>query len=345
MTEPHLDHTAPKTLRDIPISILDLAPITAGSTAAQSLRNTLDLAQHAEKWGYNRYWLAEHHNMPGIASSATSVVIGHVAGGTSKIRVGSGGIMLPNHAPLVIAEQFGTLESLYPGRIDLGLGRAPGSDQLTSRALRRGPGSDGQDFPDRLGELRNYFQPTSGSSMRIRAIPGEGLHVPIWLLGSSGFSAQLAGQLGLPFSFASHFAPDYLMAALDLYRTSFRPSSELSKPYAMIGVNVICADTDEEAQRLATSPYQQFLNIIRGRTGQLSPPVDSMDDLWNLQEQAIVKRQLSFSAIGSPATVRAQLEQFQQSTNADEIIVAAAIYDHEARLRSYELLADVIGIK
>lgn len=252
--------------------------------------------------------------------------------------------MLPNHAPLVIAEQFGTLESLYPGRIDLGLGRAPGSDQLTSRALRRGPGSDGQDFPDRLGELRTYFQPTSGSSMRIRAIPGEGLHVPIWLLGSSGFSAQLAGQLGLPFSFASHFAPDYLMPALDLYRTTFRASSELSDPYAMIGVNVICADTDEEAQRLATSPYQQFLNIIRGRTGQLSPPVDSMDDLWNLQEQAIVKRQLSFSAIGSPATVRAQLEQFQQMTNADEIIVAAAIYDHQARLRSYELLAEAVGI-
>lgn len=345
MTESNLHHTASKTLQDIPISILDLAPITAGSTAAQSLKNTLDLAQHAEKWGYNRYWLAEHHNMPGIASSATSVVIGHVAGGTNKIRVGSGGIMLPNHAPLVIAEQFGTLESLYPGRIDLGLGRAPGSDQLTSRALRRGPGSDGQDFPDRLGELRNYFQPTSGSSMRIRAIPGEGLHIPIWLLGSSGFSAQLAGQLGLPFSFASHFAPDYLMAALDLYRTSFHPSAELSKPYAMIGVNVICADTDEEAQRLATSAYQQFLNIIRGRTGQLSPPVDSMDELWNLQEQAIVKRQLSFSAIGSPATVRAQLEQFQQMTDADEIIVAAAIYDHQARLHSYELLADVVGIQ
>lgn len=344
MTE-YTHDTAPKMLGDIPFSILDLASITEGSTAAQSLKNTLDLAQHAEKWGYNRFWLAEHHNMPGIASSATSVVIGYVAGGTSKIRVGSGGIMLPNHAPLVIAEQFGTLESLYPGRIDLGLGRAPGSDQLTSRALRRGPGSDGQDFPDRLGELRNYFQPTSGSSMRIRAIPGEGLHIPIWLLGSSGFSAQLAAQLGLPFSFASHFAPDYLMTALDLYRTNFIPSTELSKPYAMIGVNVFCAETDEEAHRLATSAYQQFLNGIRGRNNsQLSPPVDSMDELWNLQEQAVVKRQFNFSAIGSPATVRAQLEQIQQMTDADEIIVISSIYDHQARLRSYELLADVASL-
>lgn len=347
MSEPEQQqHTArPKQLGDVPISILDLASITAGSTAAVSLRHTLDLAQHAEKWGYHRYWLAEHHNMPGVASSATSVVIGYVAGGTSTIRVGSGGIMLPNHAPLVIAEQFGTLESLYPGRIDLGLGRAPGSDQLTARALRRGPGSDGQDFPDRLGELRTYFNPISGSSMRVRAIPGEGLHIPIWLLGSSGFSAQLAAQLGLPFAFASHFAPDFLLQALDLYRSYFRPSEELANPHAMIGVNVICADTDEEAERLATSAYQQFLNIIRGHTGQLQPPVDNMEELWSIQERAIVKGQLSFSAIGSPKTVRAQLEQFQQMTNADEIIVASAIYDHDARLRSYELLADITGIK
>ena len=331
-----------KTIHHIPFSILDLAPITEGSTAAESLRNSLDLARHAEQWGYHRFWLAEHHNMPGIASSATSVVIGHIAGGTQTIRVGAGGIMLPNHSPLVIAEQFGTLESLYPGRIDLGLGRAPGSDQLTARALRRGPGSDGQDFPDRLGELRNYFQPISGSSMRVRAIPGEGLHIPIWLLGSSGFSAQLSAQLGLPFAFASHFAPDYALQALELYRTYFRPSEELDQPYAMIGINVVCADTDEEAQRLATSSQQQFLNIIRGRTAQLQPPVDSMEPLWSPQEKAIVARTLSYSAIGSPETVRARLESFMEMTQADEIIVASAIYDHDARLRSYELLADIV---
>ncbi|QCT04722.1 luciferase family oxidoreductase, group 1 [Paenibacillus algicola] len=329
------------SLQHIPLSILDLSMITEGSTAAVSLRNSLDLAQHAEQWGYHRFWLAEHHNMTGVASSATSVVIGHIAAGTSQIRVGSGGIMLPNHSPLVIAEQFGTLESLFPGRIDLGLGRAPGSDQLTSRALRRGSGSDGQDFPDRLGELRTYFKPTSGSSMRVRAVPGEGLDVPIWLLGSSGFSAQLSAQLGLPFAFASHFAPDYLLPALDLYRSQFRPSEELEKPYAMIGVNVICADTDEEAQYLSTSGQQQFLNIIRGKTGQLKPPVSSMEDQWSLQERAIVSRTLTYSAIGSPATVREKLEQFLEQTQADEIIVASAIYDHQARLRSYELLSEM----
>lgn len=326
-------------LTGIPISILDLAPITIGSTATESLRNTLDLARHAEGWGYHRYWLAEHHSMPGIASSATAVVIGHVAGGTRTIRVGSGGIMLPNHSPLIIAEQFGTLESLYPGRIDLGLGRAPGSDPLTSQALRRGPGSDGQDFPERLGELRSYFQPTSGSTMRVRAIPGEGLNIPIWLLGSSGFSAQLSAQLGLPFSFASHFAPDYLMPALDLYRSQFQPSAELAEPYAMIGINVIVADTDEEAQYLATSQHQQFLNLIRRRTAQLSPPTDHLD--WTPQEQALVERQLGYSAIGSPGTVAARLKQMIERTEANEIIVSAQVYDHQARLRSYELLADL----
>lgn len=330
-------------LIDIPVSILDLAPITIGSTATESLRNTLDLARHAEGWGYHRYWLAEHHSMPGIASSATAVAIGYVAGGTQTIRVGSGGIMLPNHSPLIIAEQFGTLESLYPGRIDLGLGRAPGSDPLTSQALRRGPGSDGQDFPDRLSELRGYFQPTSSSTMRVRAIPGEGLNVPIWLLGSSGFSAQLSGQLGLPFSFASHFAPDYLMPALDLYRSQFRPSAELTEPYAMIGINVIVADTDEEAQYLATSQHQQFLNLIRRRTAQLSPPTDRLD--WTPQEQALVERQLGYSAIGSPDTVAARLEQMIERTGANEIIVSAQVYDHQARLRSYELLANLFGGK
>lgn len=331
-----------KKITEIPFSILDLAPITVGSTAADSLRNTLDLAQHADQWGYNRYWLAEHHSMPGIASSATSVVIGYVAGGTKRIRVGSGGVMLPNHSPLVIAEQFGTLESLYPGRIDLGLGRAPGSDPLTSQALRRGPGSDGQDFPERLSELRGYFHPAPGSGARVRAIPGEGLSVPIWLLGSSGFSAQLSGQLGLPFSFASHFAPDYLLPALDLYRHQFRPSEELAGPYAMVGVNVIVADTDEEARRLATSQQQQFLNLIRRQTGQLKPPVDSMEPIWTPQEKALIERQLGFAAIGSPDTVRKRLEVLLQQTDADEMIVAAQVYDHEARLRSYELLAEIV---
>lgn len=330
-----------KQLSDLPLSLLDLAPITAGSTAAQSLKNTLDLAQHAEKWGYRRFWLAEHHSMRGIASSATSVVIGHVAAGTSTIRVGSGGIMLPNHSPLVIAEQFGTLESLYPGRIDLGLGRAPGSDPLTSHALRRGPGSDGQDFPERLRELRGYFHPASESSMRVRAVPGEGLNIPIWLLGSSGFSAQLSAALGLPFSFASHFAPDYLMAALDLYRSQFQPSEFLEAPYAMVAVNVIIADTDAEARRLATSQEQQFLNLIRRHPGQLSAPVDNMDSLWTPQEKALVQRQLSFAAIGSPSTVRDRLEQIIQDTQADELIVAAQVYDHAARLHSYELLAEI----
>lgn len=330
-----------KKLSSIPLSILDLAQITADGTARESLHHSLDLARHAEKWGYGRFWLAEHHGMPGIASSATSVVIGYIAGGTETIRVGSGGIMLPNHSPLVIAEQFGTLESLYPGRIDLGLGRAPGSDPLTSHALRRGPGSDGQDFPERLRELRDYFHPVSGSSMRVRAIPGEGMNIPIWLLGSSGFSAQLSAALGLPFSFASHFAPDYLMPALDLYRSHFQPSAYLEKPYAMVAVNAIVADTDAEAQKLATSHQQQFLNLIRRRPGQLSAPVDNMDELWNAQEKAIVQSQLSYSAIGSPATVRERLEQIIRQTGADELIVATAVYDHAARLRSYELLAEI----
>ncbi|WP_052487033.1 LLM class flavin-dependent oxidoreductase [Gordoniibacillus kamchatkensis] len=326
----------------IPVSILDLAPIVRGATAADSFRNTLDLARHAEQWGYNRYWLAEHHNMPGIASSATSVVIGYVAAGTEKIRVGSGGVMLPNHAPLVIAEQFGTLESLYPGRIDLGLGRAPGSDQLTARALRRSLGNDGDDFPELLEELRAYLKPPSGvHGAKVRAVPGEGLDIPIWLLGSSGFSARLAGQLGLPFAFASHFAPDYLLPALDIYRSSFRPSEALDKPYAMVGIHVVAADTDEEARRLATSHEFQFLNIIRGRSGQLSPPVDSLDGVWSEYEKSIVRQQLSYSVVGSKQTVRDRLRQIVSETGADELIAAGQIYDHAARLRSYELLAEV----
>jgi luciferase family oxidoreductase group 1 len=331
-----------KNMQDIPLSILDLAPIVEGSTAADSFRNTLDLARHAEQWGYNRFWLAEHHNMPGIASSATSVVIGHVAAGTEKIRVGSGGIMLPNHAPLVIAEQFGTLESLYPGRIDLGLGRAPGSDQPAARALRRGLGSSGDDFPDQLEELRSYFDPNSGSITGVRAVPGEGLSIPIWLLGSSGFSARLSAQLGLPFAFASHFAPEYLLTALKLYRGAFRSSDTLDKPYAMVGINVVAADSEEEARKLATSQEQQFLNLIRGRTGKLRPPVDHMDELWKEHEKAIVKQQLSYTITGNKDTVRAGLKRILEETEADELIVAANIFDHKARLRSYEILAEVV---
>lgn len=332
-----------KEISEIPLNILDLAPVIAGGTPRDSFHRTLDLARHAEKWGYHRYWLAEHHNMPGVASSATSLVIGYVASGTETIRVGSGGIMLPNHAPLVIAEQFGTLESMYPGRIDLGLGRAPGSDQLAARALRRGLGSDGHDFPELLSELRGYLNPSLESNMPgVRAIPGEGLNIPIWLLGSSGFSAQLAGQLGLPFAFASHFAPDYLLPALELYRSHFRPSEALDKPYVMVGVNIIAAETDEEAQKLATSQQQQFLNIIRGRTGQLNPPVDSMEPLWSAQEKAMVHKQLSYSIVGNKDTVREKLQSLLQQTEADEWIVVGQIYDHKDRLKSYQIVAEVV---
>ncbi|MFY0545632.1 LLM class flavin-dependent oxidoreductase [Brevibacillus sp. H7] len=333
-----------KRLRDIPFSVLDLAPIVVGGTPAQSFRNSLDLAQHAEKWGYHRYWLAEHHNMTGIASSATSVVIGYIAGGTSTIRVGSGGIMLPNHAPLVIAEQFGTLESLYPGRIDLGLGRAPGSDQVTMRALRRDPSRHGEDFPELLDELRYYLNPpVDPHTMPVRAIPGEGLNIPIWLLGSSGFSAQLAGQLGLPFAFASHFSPNHTLPALELYRNHFRPSEVLDEPYAMVCVNVIAADTDETARWLATSMQQQFLALVRGRPGQLKPPVEDMDALWNEYEKAAVQQQLRYTFTGSQETVAKQLQSLLDETQADEIMVNANIFDHQARLRSFELVSQIVG--
>lgn len=336
-------HPHKATKRHIPISVLDLAMITQGSTAAQSFRNTLDLAQHAERWGYHRFWLAEHHNMPGVASAATSVVIGHVAAGTSTIRVGSGGIMLPNHAPLMIAEQFGTLESLHPGRIDLGLGRAPGSDQLAARALRRGLASSGDDFPELLAELRGYLNPALGNRpLGVRAIPGEGLDIPIWLLGSSGFSAQLAGQLGLPFAFASHFAPDYLLPALELYRSGFRPSDTLEKPHAMVAVNVFAAETDAEAHYLSTSMQLQFLNIIRGRSGMMSPPVRNMDEYWTEHEKAMVQRQLSFALVGAKATIRRRLDEILTLTQADELIATSSIYDHRARLRSLELFAEVV---
>jgi luciferase family oxidoreductase group 1 len=323
----------------IPFSVLDLSPIVAGSDAAQSFRNTLDLARHAERWGYRRYWLAEHHNMVGIASAATSIVIAHVASGTSTIRVGSGGIMLPNHAPLVIAEQFGTLESLYPGRIDLGLGRAPGTDRLTIQALRRDPTS-ADSFPRDVQELQSYFHDAAPGQL-VRAVPGTGLRVPIWLLGSSTFSAQLAAALGLPFAFASHFAPDQMLTALDIYRKGFTPSESLAAPYAMLGVSLVAADTDEEAHRLSTSLQQQFLALQRGRPVQLQPPVETMDGLWAEWERSAVERTLRHAIVGGPETVRRRLDAFIAQTHADEVMVTAHIYDHVARLRSYEIVSEV----
>lgn len=323
----------------IPFSILDLSPIVAGNTATQALGNTLNLAQHAELLGYNRYWLAEHHNMPGIASAATSVVIGYVAGGTKTIRVGSGGIMLPNHSPLVIAEQFGTLESLYPGRIDLGLGRAPGSDQPTARALRRnltGPDT----FPQDVVELQHYFQPDETNQF-VQAVPGTGLNIPIWILGSSLFGAQLAAMLGLPYTFASHFAPNDLMQALAVYRARFKPSDQLPKPYAMVAVNVIVADTDREAERLFTSQQQQFLYIRSGRARQMQPPVDDLRLIWSDYELAGVEQALRFSAVGSPETVQNKLATIIEQTQADELIINAPIFNHNARKYSLTLTAQV----
>lgn len=321
-------------------SVLDLAPILKGETAAQSFRYSLNLAQQAEKWGYHRYWVAEHHNIPGVASAATSVVIGHVAGGTSTIRVGSGGIMLPNHAPLVIAEQFGTLESLYPGRIDLGLGRAPGGDQLTARALRRGLGSSGDTFPADVQELQGYFG-TPQPGQRVHAVPGQGLNVPLYLLGSSTFSARLAAELGLPFAFASHFAPELLHQALDIYRTHFQPSETLEQPHVMVGVNVFAADTDQEARRLFSSLQQVFLNLLRGWPKELPPPVNDIDTVWNPIEAQQVQRMTRVSAVGGPDTLRQQIEHLLNETEADELIATAHIHDQQARLRSFEIAAKV----
>jgi luciferase family oxidoreductase group 1 len=327
--------------KDVKISVLDLAPVVEGGTPSEAFKNTLDLAQHTEKWGYNRFWLAEHHNMEGIASSATAVLIGHVAGGTSKIRVGSGGIMLPNHAPLVIAEQFGTLESIYPGRIDLGLGRAPGTDQLTARALRRENMSNGENFPEQLDELRAYFNTTEAK--HVRAVPGQGLNIPIWLLGSSGFSAQLAGRLGLPFAFASHFSPEHTIPALRLYRSSFKPSEVLQEPYAMVGANVVAADSDERASYLATTMQQQFLNLVRNRPGKMQPPVENMEELWTAYEKAAIQQQLGSSIVGSASTIKDKIEKFLDETGADEIMVNASIYDHQERLRSFEIVSQLFG--
>ncbi|WP_202077693.1 LLM class flavin-dependent oxidoreductase [Caldalkalibacillus salinus] len=341
MTEKGQEHH--KALKDIKLSVLDLSPIVQESTAKQALHNTIDLAQHVEKLGFERFWLAEHHNMPGIASAATSVLIGQVASNTDKIRVGSGGVMLPNHAPLMVAEQFGTLETLFPGRIDLGLGRAPGTDQQTVQALRRGLRTGGEDFPELLEELRKFFRAPEPGEKRVRAIPGEGLNIPIWLLGSSGFSAQLAAKLGLPFAFASHFAPDHLLAALDLYRRQFQPSKVLDEPYAMAGVNVIAADTDDQARMLATSQELQFLNLIRGRPQPLDPPVDveEMETIWHPHEKQVVKQQLQASVVGDKQRVREELEEFLRVTQVDELIVNTHVYEHQERVRSYEIVAEV----
>jgi luciferase family oxidoreductase group 1 len=318
-------------------SILDLAPIVAGSDATQAFTHSLELAQHAERWGYRRFWLAEHHGMPGIASAATAVVIGHVAAGTHTIRVGAGGIMLPNHSPLVIAEQFGTLESLFPGRIDLGLGRAPGSDQVTSRALRRNLSTDPEQFPRDVLELIGYFR----QSQPVRAIPGGGLTVPIWILGSSLFGAQVAASFGLPFAFASHFAPAHMMRAIAVYRENFRPSAQLDRPYVMLGFNVFAADTDDEGRLLATSIQQAFVASRTGRPMQLPPPLAGYREQAPPHAQAILDEVLKCSAAGSALTVRRELEAFLELTHADELMIVSTIFDHAARLRSYEILAGV----
>jgi luciferase family oxidoreductase group 1 len=323
----------------IPFSVLDLSPITEGNGPAQSFRNTLDLARHAERWGYNRYWLAEHHGMPGIASAATSVLIGHVAGGTERIRVGAGGIMLPNHSPLVIAEQFATLEALYPGRIDLGLGRAPGSDQQTARALRRNLMTDADEFPRDVVELMDLM--SDQPRQHIRAVPGTGAKVPVWILGSSLFGAQLAAMLGLPFAFASHFAPQMMMQAIEIYRATFKPSAQLDKPHVMLGFNVFAADTDEQAQLLATSSQQAFVNLRSGRPSKVPPPLPGYRDRIGPAERALLDSVLSCAAIGAPPTVREQLRDFIERTRADELMIACNMFEHAARLRSYEIAAQL----
>jgi luciferase family oxidoreductase group 1 len=326
----------------IPLSVLDLAPIVEGGDAATSFRNSLDLARHTERLGYRRFWLAEHHNIPSVASAATSVLIAHVAGGTSTIRVGAGGIMLPNHSPLVIAEQFGSLAALFPGRMELGLGRAPGSDQVTARALRRSPAA-ADSFPQDVLELMAYFRPAEPGQL-VRAIPGAGLDVPIWILGSSLFGAQLAAHLGLPFAFASHFAPAMLEQALDAYRTGFQPSGQLQEPYVMLGVNVFAADSDTEARRLFTSLQQAFINLRRGRPGPLRPPSDGFEDTLASFERAMLADMLAFSVVGTQEQVGAGLAGIVRRTGANELMVASQIYDHAARLRSYEIAAWAAGI-
>jgi luciferase family oxidoreductase group 1 len=320
------------------LSILDLVRVTQDSDARAALDNARDLAAHAENWGYRRFWVAEHHNMPGIASAATSIVIAHIAAGTSTIRIGAGGVMLPNHAPIIIAEQFGTLARLFPGRIDLGLGRAPGTDQHTVRALRRSLAS-ADDFPRDVMELQAFFAP-AGERQRVQAVPAAGTNVPLWILGSSTYGAQLAAALGLPYGFASHFAPDMLMSALDLYRSGFRPSEQLARPHAMVGVNVVAAATDEEARRLWTTQQMSFANIFRGARGLSQPPIDDIDSFWSPQEKAQAMQMLARSIVGSPQTVRTGLQALVAETRADELMIVSDVYDHGARLRSYELIAE-----
>lgn len=323
-------------------SILDLAPVRAGGSIAETFANSVDLARHAERWGYTRYWLAEHHNMAGIASAATAVLIGHVAGATSTIRVGAGGIMLPNHAPLLIAEQFGTLETLYPGRIDLGMGRAPGTDGLTARELRRALRQTGDDFPVLVEEVLALLGPGRPGQL-VRAVPGEGTNVPVYLLGSSTFSAQLAAKLGLPFAFASHFAPELLHQAIHLYREQFRPSERLAAPYVIAGAPLIAAETDEAAERLATSPKQRFLKLIRGEPIYVVPPVDTMDGLWTAAERDVVEAKFAAAIVGGPETVRRKLEAFLEATGADEVIFTSDAYRHADRLRSFEIGAAAVN--
>lgn len=327
----------------IVLSILDLVPVVVGATPRDALRNSLDLAQHAERFGYHRYWVAEHHNMTGIASAATAVVICHLAGGTSTIRVGAGGIMLPNHTPLTIAEQFGTLESLFPGRIDLGLGRAPGTDQRTLRAFRRNP-SSAEEFPRDVQELQALLAPVR-AGQAVQAVPGGGLEVPLWILGSSLFGAQLAAALGLPFAFASHFAPDALMEAIAIYRNHFRPSAQLARAYTMVGVNVVAADSDADARRLFTTVQQGFTNLLRGRPGPFQPPIDDIEQYWTPLEKVQASRMLRYALVGSPTTVRLGLDRLTSATQADELIAVSHIYEHAARLRSYEILAQVAGLR
>ena len=322
------------------LSILDLAPIVEGGSAGESLRNSLDLVRHAERWGYHRYWVAEHHNMKGIASSATSVVIGYLAGGTSTIRVGAGGIMLPNHAPLVIAEQFGTLASLYPDRIDLGLGRAPGTDRLTSNALRRSLGGNVDDFPRDVLELQAYLG-TPQPEQSVMAVPGADTHVPIWILGSSLYGAQLAAHLGLPYAFASHFAPAAMETAIRVYREQFQPSEQLQEPYVMLGYNVCAADTDEQAQFLRTSMMQSVINLRKGTPGQLPPPRAGLESTLDPQEKSIVEEFYRCSTVGSPATVKSEMQAFIETTGADELMLACSVFDHAARLRSFEIVAEL----
>ncbi|ETZ21291.1 LLM class flavin-dependent oxidoreductase [Pedobacter sp. V48] len=331
-----------KLLNTIPFSVLDLATVIEGKTPADTFKKSLDLARHAEDWGYNRYWLAEHHNMISVASSATSVVIGHIAGGTKKIRVGAGGIMLPNHSPLIIAEQFGTLASLYPDRIDLGLGRAPGTDQATAAAIRGERIHAAQDFPGDVLRLQAYLSADNHRSS-VRAIPGEGLDIPIWILGSSTDSAHLAAALGLPYAFASHFAPAQFLTAINIYRKNFKPSEHLAAPYVLACVNVVAADTDQQANKLATSLYQLFRGIVTGKRRLLQPPVDSMEGIWTDYEEEQAGQMLACTFTGSKETIKADLQQFLDQTEVDEIMATSHIFDHHARLRSYELLAEAFG--